>query len=103
MLWDQNDPLFVITKLATTFATTMTQAAHSILKNALSLNESDRALLAGVLLESLESDHDVDVEKAWIEEVDRRVAELESGVVVTIPFEQAMSQLKQSLSGNASR
>jgi len=103
MLWDQNDFLFVILNQATTFKKTMTQAAHSILKNALSLSESDRALLAGVLLESLESDHDVDVEKAWLEEVNRRVADLDAGSATTIPLEQVISQLRQSISGTAGR
>ncbi len=81
----------------------MTQAAHSILKSALSLEESERALLAGVLLESLESDHDEGTEQAWLSEVDRRVAELDAGKVETLPLETVMSQLKKNIRGKANR
>lgn len=77
----------------------MTQAAHSILKDALSLTENDRALLAGVLLESLESDHDEDVEQAWVAEVSRRVAELDAGAMETLPLETVIAQLKQRIRG----
>jgi len=77
----------------------MTQAAHSILKNALSLTEKDRALLAGVLLESLESDHEEGVDQAWLAEVELRVAQLDSGEVQTLPLESVMSQLKRQIRG----
>jgi len=79
----------------------MTQAAHLVLQNALSLDEKDRALLAAVLLESLESDQDEGVEDAWLLEVQRRVAELDSGGTKTIPLETAMSQLRKRIVGNA--
>jgi len=79
----------------------MTQAAHLVLQNALSLDEKDRALLAAVLLESLESDQDDGVEEAWRLEAQRRVAELDSGDTNTIPLETAMSQLRKRIVGNA--
>jgi len=79
----------------------MTQAAHLVLQNALSLDEKDRALLAAVLLESLESDQDEGVEDAWLLEVQRRVAELDSGGTKTIPLETAMSRLRKRIVGNA--
>ena len=43
----------------------------------------DRAALASVLLESLETDEGV--EEAWAAEIQRRTAELKSGVVETVP------------------
>jgi hypothetical protein len=41
------------------------------------------------LLESLETDVDEDAEAAWAEEVGRRVKELDSGAVKTIPWAEA--------------
>jgi len=43
------------------------------------------------LLESLESDQDV--EAAWAEEIERRVRQLDSGQVKTIPWQQVRTEL----------
>ena len=51
------------------------------------LSEKDRATLAGLLIESLESEVDPDVEDAWRAEIERRVAELDAGTVETVPWE----------------
>jgi putative addiction module component (TIGR02574 family) len=42
------------------------------------LSEQERATLAGLLIESLESEVDPDVEEAWRVEIERRLAELDS-------------------------
>ena len=47
------------------------------------LSEEERATLAGLLIESLESEVDSDVEEAWRVEIERRVAELDSGTAQT--------------------
>lgn len=59
--------------------------------------EKDRATLAGLLIESLESERDNDVEAAWIEEVERRIAELDSGAVEAIPWEEVKTKLLRRL------
>ena len=51
------------------------------------LSEEERATLAGLLIESLESEIDPDVEEAWRVEIERRVAELDSGAAKTVPWE----------------
>ena len=57
------------------------------------LSEEERATLAGLLIESLESEVDPDVEEAWRKEIERRVAELDSGTVTTVPWETLRAEL----------
>ena len=63
----------------------MKREAAEILKDALALPTEARAALAGSLLESLDTEVDEDAEAAWATEVNRRIAELDSGAVNTIP------------------
>jgi putative addiction module component (TIGR02574 family) len=51
------------------------------------LSEKERATLAGLLIESLESEVDPDVEEAWRVEIERRLAELDAGTAETVPWE----------------
>ena len=57
------------------------------------LSEKERATIAGLLIESLESEVDPDVEEAWRKEIERRVAELDSGTVTTVPWETLRAEL----------
>lgn len=62
--------------------------AETVLQEALTLAEQERAEIAGALLESLEPEPEADVEAAWRQEVAARVAALEAGDVVTTPWEE---------------
>jgi putative addiction module component (TIGR02574 family) len=42
-------------------------------------------------------DDDKDIEEAWAIEVERRIAEIESGAIPVIPIDQALSQLRSAL------
>jgi len=64
-----------------------------LFREAMKLEDNDRATLAGLLIESLEGPEDPDVESAWAAEVERRWQEIESGKVKTIPWDQ----IKQTL------
>ncbi len=64
-----------------------------LFREAMKLEDNDRATLAGLLIESLEGPEDPDVESAWTAEVERRWQEIESGKVKTIPWDQ----IKQTL------
>jgi putative addiction module component (TIGR02574 family) len=64
-----------------------------ILKEALALPTEARAALAGSLLDSLDTDVDEGAEAAWAIEVTRRVAELDSGAVKTIPWAEVRRRL----------
>jgi len=59
----------------------------------MSLNDEDRAELVGLLLESLEIVADDDVEAAWLKEIERRVSELDSGAVKSVPWTEVRSRV----------
>ena len=71
----------------------MKREAAEILKEALALPTEARAALAGLLLESLDTEADEDAEAAWATEVNCRVAELDSGAVKTIPWAEVRRRL----------
>jgi len=63
---------------------------------AMELTSHERAELATVLIASLDADEEDDpaeVQKAWDEEILRRVAELEAGTAELIPAEQVFAEL----------
>jgi putative addiction module component (TIGR02574 family) len=60
------------------------------------LNDEERAELVGMLLESLEIGDDEGVEAAWLKEIERRVAELDSGAVESIPWTEVRSRVFES-------
>jgi putative addiction module component (TIGR02574 family) len=64
-----------------------------LFREAMELEDNDRATLAGLLIESLEGPEDPDVEKAWAVEIERRWQEIESGKVKTIPWEEVKARL----------
>lgn len=64
-----------------------------LFRKASDLPDSDRALLAGHLIESLDAEPDEEVEQAWLAEVERRVAELDSGSVQTVSWEEVKARL----------
>jgi putative addiction module component (TIGR02574 family) len=77
----------------------MSTPVIDLFRRASDLPESDRALLAGLLIESLEAEPDEEVEEAWLAEVERRVAELESGSVQTVPWEEVKARLMKHSDG----
>lgn len=80
----------------------MAATVVSLFKKAVDLDESDRATLAGLLLESL--DQPVPgVEAAWAEEIERRVKEIDSGKVKTVPWEEVRKSLLAAGRGRKQR
>ena len=76
----------------------MTMQAQSILREALTLDEQERANLAGALLESLETETEADVEAAWRQEVAARVASRDAGGVETTRWEVIRDRFRARLS-----
>lgn len=66
-------------------------------QSALKLDEKDRAELAKRLLISLEESIDEDIEQAWIDEINRRKAQIESGEVESIPGEEVLEKARDLL------
>jgi putative addiction module component (TIGR02574 family) len=80
-------------RLAQGYTRRMSETAEQLLKKALSLNEQDRASLAGALIESLHPDLEPGVDEAWDAEIARRVKELESRTVETVPWSTVRERL----------
>jgi putative addiction module component (TIGR02574 family) len=72
---------------------TVRRKAVDILKEALALPSEERAALAASLLDSLDTDVDEDADAAWAIEVNRRVTELDAGVVKTIAWAEVRRRL----------
>ncbi len=71
----------------------MARDLKDVFREAFELPESERATLAGLLIESLEAPPDPEVEELWAEEAERRWREIESGAVATIPWEEVRAKL----------
>ncbi len=69
--------------------------AEEVLTQALKLATSDRARVAEQLLVSLDPEHDLDVEVAWQQEIQRRLDEIDRGEVVCVPWEEVRDRLRQ--------
>jgi putative addiction module component (TIGR02574 family) len=57
----------------------MSEAVRRIIDHAMKLDDSERAVVAAELIASLDGPADADAEQAWAVEIDRRLAEIESG------------------------
>ena len=71
----------------------MSETADQLLRKALTLNERDRASLAGALIESLDTEVQPGAAQAWDAEIERRVKELESHAVETVPWSKVRERL----------
>jgi putative addiction module component (TIGR02574 family) len=71
----------------------MSPKVEELYRAATELSDNERAELAGLLIESLEGQTDDNVEAAWAEEVERRIREVDTGQVKTIPWEQVRAEL----------
>lgn len=76
----------------------MRRHAESVLREALTLPEQERAEIAGALLESLGPEPEADVETAWRQEVTARVAALDTGEVETTPWGEIRDRFLARLS-----
>ena len=67
---------------------------QELIEAALKLPPEARGAIASRLLDSLQDEEvDADVETAWDAEIARRVSELDSGQVKTIPWSEARQQI----------
>mgnify|MGYP001342186325 FL=1 len=67
----------------------MTPNTRDLLEQALKLPPEARAAIAGSLLESLDEEIDEDAADRWDEEIAKRVRELRSGQLTSIPWSEA--------------
>jgi putative addiction module component (TIGR02574 family) len=77
----------------------MNVAAEQLLTSALALSDSDRAELADAILASLHSSDHPPFDEAWREVIQRRSAELDSGRVIGVPWEEVKRQARERSGG----
>ncbi len=73
----------------------MTQAVAEILHEVEQLSPSERAELADRLIQTLAEDIPPEIERTQIDEVRRRISQVESGEVTLVPGEQALEQVRR--------
>lgn len=71
-------------------------SSDEILPAALALPAKERAKLAREILQSLHSP-DADADAAWVEEIDRRVQQIEGGAAQLVDWEVAREQIASRL------
>ncbi len=71
----------------------MSHKGQKVLEEALTLSPDERADLAATLIDSLDEQEDEAVEEAWAREIQRRMLEIESGAVKTIPWPEARKRI----------
>lgn len=71
----------------------MKRSTRELFEEAMRLDPEERAALTGLLIESLEPESEEGVEEAWVAEIERRMVELDSGTVQTIPWDELRLRL----------
>ena len=74
----------------------MAISREDVFRQALGLDASDQNELVGLLIDSLDPETEQGAEAAWLQEIDRRARELDSGTVQTIPWEIARERLSRA-------
>lgn len=71
----------------------MSGKGQKLLEEALALPADERADMAATLIDSLDEREDEAIEEAWAREVKRRIQEVESNEVKTIPWSEARKRI----------
>lgn len=75
----------------------MSRNPHELLQETMELLPEARAALADSLLNSLDAETDLNVERAWQMEIEKRMASIEDGTAETISWEDVQAQLLRRL------
>jgi putative addiction module component (TIGR02574 family) len=70
-----------------------THSLAELYQQALKLSAGDRAVLAGLLLDSLDASAEDGVDEAWRVEIEQRMHELDTGPVTPVAWEQVRARL----------
>ena len=73
----------------------MARSARELFEEAMRLDPAERAALMRLLIDTLDAESDEGAEDAWRVEVERRIAELDSGAVDAVPGEELRARLYQ--------
>ena len=68
---------------------------NDIRRAAMQLPAEEKARLAEELLSSLDTSEQIEIDAEWTEEIERRIDEVDSGKVKTIPADQVFRELEE--------
>lgn len=71
----------------------MARDLKELIREAVELPETDRATLAGVMLESLDPRPTPEIKAAWSHEIERRVREIDEGTVELLDWEHVRAEM----------
>jgi putative addiction module component (TIGR02574 family) len=77
----------------------MARTLDDIRDEAMQLGIEERGALADSIWESFLTDEEREIQNAWIDEAERRLANYRSGKTKTIPLEKVMSRLRAKYDG----
>ena len=72
----------------------MTKKAEFLLKEALNISPQERAMLAHCLISSLDNTTDNNVDEEWVHLAEKRLADIESGKVSPVSWEEIKKNIK---------
>jgi putative addiction module component (TIGR02574 family) len=75
----------------------MARTLREIERDIRALSARERARLLKALISDLDAPADPDAERAWVAEAERRLAEIESGTVETIPGSEVLKEARSRL------
>jgi putative addiction module component (TIGR02574 family) len=75
----------------------MARAVSEIEKEIRNLARPEQEQLLRALLEELDGPADPDAEQAWLDEVQRRSAEFDAGLIKSIPAEEVFARVRSRL------
>ena len=75
----------------------MSTTVEQLVEQAMTLPGESRARLADLLVESLDADALTDIDRLWLAEAKRRRDEVRSGKVKTIPGDEALRRVRDSV------
>ncbi|HEY3138988.1 MAG TPA: addiction module protein [Blastocatellia bacterium] len=75
----------------------MATTVEKLVEQAMTLPSESRARLADLLVESLDADELGEIERLWAAEAIRRRDEVRAGLVETVPGEEALRRVRDSV------
>ena len=70
-------------------------AVESVLHAAVALSSDERAELVERLIQTLDKEHQEELDSAWSAEIERRLQEIESGKARLIPGDEALRLIRE--------
>ena len=72
---------------------------EQLFKEAMDLDDNARANLAGLLIESLDTEAENGIENAWLKEIELRMESLDSGKTETVSWDTVKERLYNNVNG----